>query len=359
MKNETHIEKFRDFLQDKSEMTIYTYVCGVKCFLSYIDKNADDITNEDIQRYKTHMKKELGYSNNSLTVRYASIKKFYKYLGKPLDDEILKNPKRKKSLKIPLTEEEIQRLFEVSKEDKRNHAILKVLYYTGLRRAEVVNLNVNDINTKEEILYVYDGKGDTDGAVNIHPKAVESVVEYIKVRQPRNPNDTALFLNQDGNRLGRQSIHRIVKKYASISGITTKRVYPHLFRITLATHMAEHGCSLEVIRRQLRHEGFEVLKVYIQMSPKSVRGEYLKGISLTQETPKPQPEVKKPDIQPQETTPIHKPDTTIPRQEPQIQRQETNPTDKYIQLLRDGLIDKADFLKLMSGNKMETDGYIY
>jgi integrase/recombinase XerD len=362
MNNDKHIEKYRDFLRGeskiKSEMTIYNYILGVKYFLSYIDKDAEDITTEDIRKYKTHMttkqiknKKTRGYSNNALIVRYASIKKFFEYLEKPLDKKILSFPDRTEIIKIPLTEEDIQRLFEASKENKRNHSILKILYYTGLRKFEVVNLNVGDINTKEEILYVYGGKGNSNKIINIHREAIDSIVEYMEVREPRNPSEEALFLNQDGYRLGRASIQTIVKKYASKAGIT-KRIYPHLFRVSLATHMSENGCSLEEIRRQTRHKGYEVLKGYIQMSPKHLKEAYEKGISLTKQPPQDtihQPEIK-PEIQ----------DTPIPKQETQTPRQETKDnTDKYIQLLKDGLIDKQDFLKLISGNKMETDRYIY
>jgi len=361
MNNKKHLEKYRSYLRGESkinsEMTIYNYIQGVKYFLSYIDKNAENIANEDIRRYKTHMK-EKGYSNNSLIVRYASIKKFFKYLGKPLDDEILEFPPRAEAIKMPLTEEEILKLFEVSKHNKRDNSILNVLYYTGLRKFEVVNLNVSHIDTKKGILYVYGGKGNKNGVVNIHPEAVESVVEYIKERLPRIPNDDALFLNQNGYRLGRLSIQDIVKKYASIARIQ-KRVYPHLFRISLATHMAENGCSLEEIRLQTRHEDFKVLKGYIQMSPKHVREAYMKGISLTKqpdiETPKqdntqPQPEIKQD---------IPNPKQDIPTPKPEIKEKPRDNTDKYIQLLKDGLINKEDFLKLISTNKIEASNYIY
>lgn len=349
-------------------MTIYNYLCGVKYFLSYIGKDAENITTDDIRRYKTHMKtkqiknkEKRGYSNNALIVRYASIKKFYKYLGKPLDDKILEFPPRTQAIKVPLTDEEIQRLFEASKENKRDNAILKVLYYTGLRKFEIVNLDVSHIDTKNGIVYVYGGKGNKNGVVNIHPEAVKSVMEYIKERIPRIPNDDALFLNQNGYRLGRLSIQDIVKKYASIARIR-KPVYPHLFRISLATHMAENGCNMEEIRIQTRHEDFKVLRGYIQMSPKYVRKAYLKGISLTKqpdttETPEPDTTHIQPEAKPGIDTP--KQDTPIPKQETTTPKQETrDKTDKYIQLLRNGEIDKDEFLKLTSPNKTETENYI-
>ena len=357
MNNKTHIRKFQEYLQgeSKSEMTIYTYTQGIKYFLSYIGKDAENITNEDIRNYKTHMVGELKYSKNSLIVRYASVRSFFEYLGKPLGKKILPFPKRTEVIKIPLTEEDIQRLFEASKEDKRNHAILKVLYYTGLRRFEVVNLNVGDINTKDEILYVYGGKGNSNKAINIHKEAIDSVVEYLKVREPRNPDEKALFLNQDGYRLGRQSIQRIVKNYASKARIT-KRIYPHLFRVSLATHMAENGCSLEEIRLQTRHTGFEVLKGYIQMSPKHLKEAYIKGISLTKQ---PQ-EIHKQDIQnPKPDT--HQPEINTPKQDTPIPKQETKQSleHEYIQLFREGRLSKEEFMKLMISEKTEASNYIY
>ncbi len=355
MNNKTHIRKFQEYLQgeSKSEITIYSYISGVKYFLSYINKNAEKITTEDIRKYKTHMVRDKKYSNNSLIVRYASIKSFYEYMEKPLGKKILKFPKRRVVNKIPLTENEIQRLFEASKENKRDNSILKVLYFTGLRKFEVVNLNVGDIDTEKGKLYVYEGKGSKDAVINIHQEAIDSLVEYLETRdEPRNPNETALFLNYDGDRLGRASIQHIVKKYGCLAGIR-KRIYPHLIRVSMITIMSEKGCSLEEIRKQSRHSGYEILRGYIQLSEEHTREAYMKGISPKQQDIQPKQETPEQDIiQPQETTPI-------PRQETQTPRQETNPTDKYIQLLKDGLIDKADFLKLMSGNKMETDGYIY
>ena len=354
MNNKTHIRKFQEYLQgeSKSEITIYSYISGVKYFLSYIGKDADKITTEDIRRYKTHMVRDKKYSNNSLIVRYASIKSFYEYMEKPLGKKILKFPTRRVVNKIPLTENEIQRLFEASKENKRDNSILKVLYFTGLRKFEVVKLNTDDIDTEKGKLYVYEGKGGKDAVINIHPEAVESIKDYLEVRNPKNPDDKALFLNQDGYRLGRLSLQTIVKKYGCLAGIT-KRIYPHLIRVSMITIMSERGCSLEEIRRQSRHSDYKVLIGYTQLSDEHTREAYMKGISPKQPDTTETPE--------QDT--IHQPeakqDTPIPKQEPQIPRQETNQTDKYIQLLRDGLIDKADFLKLMSGNKMETDGYIY
>ena len=367
MKNKTHLEKYRDFLQgeSKSEATIYNYISGVKYFLSYIGKDADKITTEDIRKYKTHMVRDKGYKNNSLIVRYASIKSFYEYMEKPLGKKVLKFPKRQVVNKEPLTEREIQRLFEASKENKRNHSILKVLYYTGLRKFEVVNLNTGDIDTEKGKLYVYEGKGGKDAVINIHPEAIQSIKEYMEIREPRNPDEKALFLNQDGNRLGRLSLQTIVKKYGCLAGIT-KRIYPHLIRISMITIMSENGCSLEEIRKQSRHSDYKVLIGYIRLSDEHTREAYMKGISPKQDI-QPKPEIPEQDIiKPQETTPIPKQDTLISKQEPQIQRQETptprqdtNQTNKYIQLLRKGEINKDEFLKLTSGNKMETDTYIY
>jgi integrase/recombinase XerD len=342
MNNNKHLEKFRDFLrgEKRSEATIDTYTRGVKQFLSAIGKDVDGITDTDIREYKIYMTKEKGYSNNTLITKYASVKTFYEYLNKPLDRKILKSPKKKIVNKTPLTENDILKLFEVSKHNKRDSCILQTLYYSGLRKSELVSLNTDSIDTEKMVIYVYDGKGNKDATINLHEEAINSIKDYLEVRHPKNPNDKALFLNENGYRLSGGLIQHIVKKYGSLAGIT-KRIYPHLFRISLATHMSEMGCSLEEVRLQTRHTDYKTLRGYIQLSPEHTRKAYLKGISLIkQQNPKP--------------------DTTIPKHETPTPKPEIQDnTDKYIQLLKDGLIDKADFLKLISTNKTETNDYIY
>ncbi len=352
MNNKTHIRKFQEYLQGekRSERTIYTYTRGVKQFLSIIGKDIDRITDTDIRKYKIYMTTEKKYSNNTLITKYASVKTFYEYLNKSLDRKILKSPKKKIVNKIPLTETEILKLFEVSRHNKRDNCILQTLYYSGLRKSELVSLDTDSIDTEKMIIYVYSGKGDRDATINIHPDCIESIKDYLDVRHPKNPNDKALFLNENGYRLSGGLIQHIVKKYASKAEIR-KRTYPHLFRVSLATHMAENGCSLEEIRLQTRHTDYKTLRGYIQLSPKHTRKAYLKGISLTKqqdttETPE-QDTIHQPEIKPS------KPDTPIPKQETQ------DKTDKYIQLLRNGEIDKDEFLKLTSPNKTETNDYIY
>jgi site-specific recombinase XerD len=342
MKNETHIEKFRDFLrgEKRSEATIDTYTRGVKQFLSAIGKDVDRITDTDIRNYKIYMTTEKKYGNNTLITKYASVKTFYEYLNKSLDRKILKSPKKKIVNKIPLTENDILKLFEVSRHNKRDNCILQTLYYSGLRKSELVSLDTDCIDMEKMVIYVYSGKGNKDATINLHEEAINSIKDYLEVRHPKNPNDKALFLNENGYRLSGGLIQHIVKKYASIAGIE-KRTYPHLFRISLATHMSERGCSLEEVRLQTRHTDYKTLRGYIQLSPEHTRKAYLKGISL----------IKQQNPKPDTTIPKHK----TPTPKPEIQ----DNTDKYIQLLKDGLIDKADFLKLISANKMETNDYIY
>ena len=139
-----------------------------------------------------------------------------------------------------------------------------------------------------------------------------------------------------GDRIGKTDIHHTIKRYALKLGITNKKVYPHLFRITGITHLAQHGVNIKIIQKQSRHSDIETLMGYIQPTDEEVRDGYLKGISLgSTNSTKPTTEPDKPKLKPQH---ISKQDNE-------------DDTSRYIALLRDGLIGKEDFIKLVSINK--------
>lgn len=109
---------------------------------------------------------------------------------------------------------------------KRDHAILKILYYGQLRRSEVINLNVDDVDFQRQKLRINQGKGNQYDEVNIHPDALQSIANYLQVRDlPQLGHEKALFLSREGRRIGRTDIPFTIKRYAQKAGIN-KRVYP-------------------------------------------------------------------------------------------------------------------------------------
>jgi site-specific recombinase XerD len=274
---------------------------------------------------KTWLVKDKGYSSNTLIIKYSSVKKFYEYLDNPL--------------------EEVLKLFDVSKHNQRDNCLLKILYYGGLRKSEIVNLKVEDVDIQNGKLSVIRGKGDKDAIINITDDCVESVKSYLEVRQPRNPDEKHLFLNGYGTGISRSFVNQLVKKYASVIGME-KRIYPHLFRISMITHMSNRGCNMEIIRRQSRHADYKTLQGYIQPSAETTRNAYLMGVSLKGDISN-----QRQDIQ-QEIPETH--------QRQDIQTPEKKGMEnQIIQLFRDGLIGKDDLMKLLTSQKKKTEANNY
>lgn len=297
MKNQKHLKEFENYLigNNSSKSTIKSYMRTIKQFLELLNKKSEDINNRDIERYKLYVIQVKQYDTNTLTPKYCAINAYMEFLDKPYR---LKPPQKRIKNKVPFTIEEIKRLFQASQDDPRNNALLKVFYYGQLRRNEVINLNVDDVDFQRQKLRINQGKGNQYDEVNIHPDALQSIANYLQVRDiPKLGHEKALFLSREGKRIGRTDIQFTIKKYAQKVGIQ-KRAYPHLFRISSITHMAEKGLNLEEIRKQSRHKRYDTLQSYVQMSDQHVKEAYMRGMSLdkkpekTKIQPEPVPEIK-------------------------------------------------------------------
>ncbi len=242
-----------------------------------LNKNPSDITSKDIDRYKLHVVQIKRYDVNTLIPKYCAINTYMEFLNKSLR---IKPPRKRVKNKVPFTIEEINQLFHISQDNPRDHALLKVFYYGQLRRNEVINLNGEDIDFQRQKIRINHGKGNQYDEVNIHPDALQSIANYLRVRDvPKIGFEKALFLSREGRRISRGDINLTIKKYVQKVGIQ-KRAYPHLFRISSITHMAEKGFNLEEIRRQSRHKRYDTLQSYVQMSDQHVKDAYMKAMSL-------------------------------------------------------------------------------
>lgn len=285
MKFQKHISEFENYLisNNSSNATIKSYTRTITQLLTFLNKYPEDIFEKDIEKYKLYAIQVKQYDINTLIPKYSAINAFMEFLNKPIK---LKPPKKRVKNKIPLTIEEIKLLFQASEDDFRDNAILKVLYYGQLRRSELVNLNVEDIDFERQKIRINQGKGNQYDEINIHPDALKSIANYLKVRDlPLNDYENALFLSRERRRIGRTDIHSTIKKYAYKVGIK-KRVYPHLFRISSITHMAEKGLNLEEIRMQSRHKRYDTLQSYVQMSNNHIKKVYMKSMDLYNDSKK-------------------------------------------------------------------------
>ncbi len=363
--NEKLITKYKNYLiaESKSKQTIQSYTRTIRQFLNLIGKNPDNIDENDLQKFKLYAVQT--YGSNTLTPKYSAINIFMKVIGKSRDwreEYHLKSPRQYTPNKNPLTIEEVTKMFKVTEHDYKENAMLKVFYYGLLRRNELSNLNLEDIDYNRNKIKINSGKGNKYSTINLHPDCIESIKKYLTIRQPKNPNDKALFINIFGNRIKHTEITNTLKRTAFKVGIK-KRVYPHLFRISGITHMAQKGINLKIIQQQSRHSDLNTLMGYIQPTDEESRDEYIRGMSLNDI----QPKQKKPYglVKPtEETQPklYHKVenDTDKLNRYPNTKRtKDEDKTDKYIALLQKGLIGKDDFLNLIGNdNKDNQNTYI-
>ena len=219
----------------------------------------------------------------TVTRSLASLKSFYTYLmGKGL---VAVNPARGLSparveRKLPhiLTSKEVELFLEQPDPSDakgcRDRAMLELLYATGIRASELINLNIQDLNLRSGVLYCRGSKGVR--SIPVYPSAVVAVSDYIYrmrglITGPESGN--ALFVNLNGGRLTRQGFWKIVKGYATEAGIT-KEITPHTLRHSFALHLLENGASVKDIQTMMGHADISSTQVYVQLLDSHVKQVY-------------------------------------------------------------------------------------
>ena len=160
----------------------------------------------------------------------------------------------------------------------RDKALLYVLYSSGLRSSEVLNLRLTNLILEEEFIRLV-GKGDKERFVPISRVAIESVNEYLDKLRPslsrKKESFGFLFLNNRGEKLSRMSLWKIVKKY-SIEARIKKKVSPHIFRHSFATHLLEGGANLRAVQEMLGHSDISTTQIYTHLDKKNLKKIYKK-----------------------------------------------------------------------------------
>jgi len=289
MGNLNSLKAFEKYLlsNNKSKETIQSYLRTIRQFLELINKQQDNIKKEDIDRYKYWVHEIKHYDRNSLTPKFCALKTFLDFIG--ISDKEIKSYKLdplpiEVKPKTPLTRQEIQKLFEITKDNLREHAILKTLYYSTIRSRELCNLNIEDVDFQRQKLRTVSKGGHYDER-NIHPECLKAIGDYLALReQPKEGHEKALFLNSQGERIGRTYLHMMIKKYATLAKIN-KRVYAHLFRASSITHMHNAGASIPEIMAQSKHRSVDTLvKHYICPSEERYKEVYLNTLSFDNKT---------------------------------------------------------------------------
>lgn len=283
--NKELIDDFKTYLKvDKnySDNTIESYIRDIVYFLDYKKKKVEDITKKDIDNYILHILPK--YNESSVNRIIASIKSFYKYLslfkGFINVSEDVSSLKRKKALPKYLSIEEVDRLLDITLEtpfDYRNKTMLEVLYATGLRASELINLDINNVDLVNMTIKVY-GKGSKERIVLLSKIAVNYLDMYINnyrnllFVKKQKPTD-ALFLNNHGKRITRVGLYKMIANIAKKQGID-KEITPHTLRHSFATHMIECGADIRSVQELLGHENVVTTEIYTHLANNFIKNSY-------------------------------------------------------------------------------------
>lgn len=271
-----------------SENTKEAYQNDLNHFTSFLNKERqinmiDQIKKDDIITYIEYLKNKK-LSTRSINRHIVSIKNFFKYMIKlqkinnnPADN--IELPKLKQSLPKVLTIEEVNKLLDINPTNPfeyRNKAMLELLYATGLRVGELVNLKIQDVNLEMNIVRCM-GKGKKERIIPIGDIATKWLKEYIEVHRHFLKNKKymtdALFLNNHGKKITRQGLFLIIKKITEEKKIN-KNFSPHTLRHSFATHLLDGGADLRSIQELLGHSDITTTSIYTHIANKKIRENY-------------------------------------------------------------------------------------
>ena len=287
-----HIAAYRDYLTEEkhsSANTLSSYIRDLTQFQSWLLSNGvtdlRKVKKETINEYLLHMTHS-GKSPATVTRSTASIKSFYAYLLQC--GAVKTNPAKsvvamKVERKFPeiLTNREVELFLEqpkcVDEKGFRDHAMLELLYATGIRVSELIGLNVEDVNlTVGFIRCTTHGK---ERIIPLYTAAVKALWEYMEKIRPRiiaDENQQALFVNMSGERMSRQGFWKIIKYYQEKAEIN-KDITPHTLRHSFAVHLLENGADLRSIQEMLGHADISSTQIYTHVIQKQLKDVYNKA----------------------------------------------------------------------------------
>lgn len=241
------------------------------------------VTKDAMRDYQAHLFEEINFKGQPNTVRTQNnalkvVKSFFRFLceenylaGNPAKDisyaktpkrlprSILTQPEMKKLLKAPDTKTAL---------GYRDKTVLEVLYSSGIRRSELINLVIEDVDYTDGLIRVNAGKGNKDRVVPIGKIACRYIENYIKGVRPaliRDPRNNHLFLSLKGNKLSKSQLGELIKRYAQKAKLK-KNISPHTFRHTCATLMLRNKANIRHIQELLGHASLDTTQVYAQVS---------------------------------------------------------------------------------------------
>ena len=281
-----YLDKFKNYLEAEKKYSILTvnaYTKDLEEFKDYIESSgisfSKNIEYTFIRNWIVFLSKNK-ISSNSINRKISSLKAYFKFLVNI--EEIKKSPLRnhtslrtKSKVVNPLNETEMKEVFELfktsEKELTRDSMIIDILYSTGLRRAELINLKKSDIYFDDQVIKVL-GKRNKERLVPMLPV----LVKKLKLFSKNIKDDSFLLQSKNGNKISPSTVYRVVNKY--LRNISTKtKISPHVLRHTFATHILNNGADINSIKEILGHKSLASTQIYTKIKIPTIVNDYMKN----------------------------------------------------------------------------------
>lgn len=248
------------------------------------NQNIENAQQEDLKKWIIHLT-EQNITFKTVNRKLAALRTYFSFLKKSSQIEVspfekgIPSLKTEKNIKLPFSEDEVKKVLSLC-EDKncfeaiRNHAIIETLYSTGIRRFELINLQLKDIDFGSHQLKVL-GKRNKERLIPMLPELEKSLKEYLFVRQEvaNSESENYLFLLKNGKKIYETLVYRIINSY--FSTITTKKnVSPHVLRHSFASHLLDGGADLNTVKELLGHSSLASTQVYTNSSLAELKKQY-------------------------------------------------------------------------------------
>ncbi len=247
-------------LRGSSKRTISSYLFFLKPFLETID-NPETVSLDHVKIFMAGLMEK--YSNKSRSLAVSSLRFFFKrVIDRPDIFVKLEVPKKERKLPIVLSQEEVKSLLDVT-EHAKSKLILKLLYSSGLRVSELVNLTSKDLDFSQNIGWVRKGKGGKDRVFKIAESLSKQLQKYIS----KNPGN---FIFSEKEPMSPRNVQLLIKTAAKKANIN-KKVTPHTLRHSFATHLLENGVDIRMIQELLGHSDLSTTQIYAHVSTEQLR----------------------------------------------------------------------------------------
>jgi integrase/recombinase XerD len=265
-----------------SKNTVSSYKNDISSFLSWLNKkqiNYQQVSGKNINEFISNLFNS-GLKSSSINRKISSIKHFYLFLSKkkiikysPADE--IETPKQEKYLPISMSEDEVEKLLSSPNSnriiERRDKAMIEILYATGMRISELVNLKLTDVDFNRSVLKVF-GKGSKERLVPYGEKAAEALDIYLRDRKRSDSKN--VFLSNRGSQITRGAFWQRIKIYIKRENLKSS-ISPHTLRHAFATHLLNRGADLRSVQILLGHSDLSTTQIYTHIAKQRL-GEILK-----------------------------------------------------------------------------------